>query len=66
MDARWTMKSVKMRKIDRERKSGEGGGGVLREMNRGCKNHVSIDRKWRFVWRWGASDAARHDGHEFE
>ena len=65
VDARWTMKRVKIRKIDRGGKSGEGGGGLC-EMKHGCKNHVSIDRKWRLVRRWSATDAARHDGHELE
>ena len=65
VDARWTMKRVKMRKIDRDGKSGEGGG-LLCEMKHGYKNHVSIDRKWRFVRCWSATDAARHDGHELE
>ena len=60
------MKSVEMRKIDRDGKSGEGGAGFLREMKRGCKNHVTIDRKWRFVRRWTATDAARRDGRELE
>ena len=65
VDARWTMKRVKMRKIDGGGKSGEGGGGLC-EMKHGYKNHVSIDRKWRLVRRWSATDAARHDGHELE
>ena len=64
VDARRPMKSVGMRKIDRAGKFGEGGGGLLREMKRGYENHVSIDRKWRFVRRWSATSAARHDGHE--
>ena len=66
VDARWTMKRARMRKSDRGGKSGEGGAGVLCEMRHGYKNHVTIDRKWRFVRRWTATDAARHDGHELE
>ena len=30
----------------------------------GDKNHISIDRKWRFVRDETSTDAARYDGHE--
>ena len=65
-DARWTMKRLKVRKVDRDGKSGEGGGGFPCEKERGCKNHVAVDKKWRRVRCWSATDAARHDGHELE
>ena len=30
----------------------------------GYKNHISIDRKWRFIRGEKTTDAARYDGHE--
>ena len=65
-DACWTMKKARARKNDRDGKSGEGGGGVPCEMKHGCENNVAVDKKWRLVWRWSATSAARQDDHELE
>ena len=35
-------------------------------MKRGYEIHVSVGRKFRFVRRWSAKGAVRHDGHELE
>ena len=61
-DARWTVKHFRFRKT----KEGEQDAGLvdISVPHLGYKNHVSIDRKWRFIRGETCSHAARYDGHE--
>ena len=61
-DARWTVR------YSRARKSAEGAQDAglvdISVPHFGYKNHISIDRKWRFVRGETCTHAARYDGHE--
>ena len=61
-NARWTVKYSKARKT----KDGEQDAGLvdIAVPHFGYKNHISIDRKWRFIRGETGTDAARYDGHE--
>ena len=61
-DARWTVKFSKARKT----KEGEKDAGLvdISGPQFGDRNHISIDRKFRFVRGETTTDGARHDGHE--
>ena len=61
-DARWMVKYSKARKT----KDGEKDAGLvdISVPHFGYKNHISIDRKWRFIRGETCTDAARYDGHE--
>ena len=61
-DARWTVKYSKAKTT----KDGEKDAGLvdISTPHFGYKNHVSIDRKWRFIRGEIGTDAARYDGHE--
>ena len=61
-DARWTVKYSKARTT----KEGEKDAGLVDvpAPHFGYKNHVGIDRKWRFIRGETCTDAARYDGHE--
>ena len=57
-DARWTLKFTKARPRD---------DGTVPAMDLaipafGYKNHISIDRRYRLIRRWKATDASAHDG----
>lgn len=60
--ARWTVKYSKARTT----KEGDKDAGLvdISVPHFGYKNHISIDRKWRFVRGETCTDAARYDGHE--
>lgn len=61
-DARWTVKYSKAKTT----KEGEKDAGLvdISVPHFGYKNHVSIDRKWRFIRGESGTSAARYDGHE--
>ena len=61
-DARWMVKYSKARKT----KDGEKDASLvdISVPHFGYKNHISIDRKWRFIRGETTTDAARYDGHE--
>jgi len=61
-NARWTVKYSKARKT----KDGDKDAGLvdISVPHFGYKNHISIDRKWRFIRGETTTDAARYDGHE--
>ncbi len=61
-DARWTVKYSKAKTT----KEGEEDTGLvdISVPHFGYKNHVSIDRKWRFIRGETGTNAARYDGHE--
>ena len=61
-DARWMVKYSKARKT----KEGDKDAGLvdISVPHFGYKNHISIDRKWRFIRGEKTTDAARYDGHE--
>lgn len=61
-NARWTVKYSKAKTT----KGGEKDAGLvdISVPHFGYKNHVSIDRKWRFVRGETCTNAARYDGHE--
>lgn len=61
-DARWMVKYSKARKT----KEGDKDAGLvdISVPHFGYKNHISIDRKWRFIRGETTTDAARYDGHE--
>ena len=61
-NARWTVKYSKAKAT----KDGKKDAGLvdIAVPHFGYKNHVSIDRKWRFVRGETCTDAARYDGHE--
>jgi len=61
-NARWMVKYSKAKKT----KTGEKDAGLvdISVPHFGYKNHVSIDRKWRFIRGETTTDAARYDGHE--
>lgn len=61
-DARWTVKFSKARKT----KEGEKDAGLvdISVPHFGYKNHISIDRKFRFIRGEATTDGARYDGHE--
>ncbi len=61
-DARWTVKYSKVKTT----KEGEKDAGLvdISVPHFGYKNHVSIDRKWRFIRGETGTNAARYDGHE--
>ena len=61
-NARWTVKYSKSRKT---KDGGDDAGLVdISVPHFGYKNHISIDRKWRFIRSETSTDAARYDGHE--
>ena len=60
--ARWTVRYSRARTT---REGGKDAGLVdISVPHFGYRNHVSIDRKWRFVRGETCTDAARYDGHE--
>lgn len=61
-DARWTVKYSKAKAT----KEGEKAAGLvdISVPHFGYKNHISIDKKWRFIRGETCTDAARYDGHE--
>lgn len=63
-DARWMVKYSKARKT----KEGEKDAGLvdISVPHFGYKNHISIDRKWRFIRGETCTDGARYDGHELK
>lgn len=63
-DARWMVKYSKAKRT----KDGERDAGLvdISVPHFGYKNHISIDRKWRFVRSQTTTDAARYDGHELQ
>jgi len=63
-DARWMVKYSKARKT----KEGEKDAGLvdISVPHFGYKNHISIDRKFRFIRGQTTTDAASYDGHELK
>ena len=63
-DARWMVKYSKARKT----KEGEKDAGLvdISVPHFGYKNHISIDRKFRFIRGEKTTDAASYDGHELK
>ena len=61
-DARWTVRYSRARKSE----EGELDAGLvdISIPHFGYKNHISIDRKWRFAQGETCTHAARYDGHE--
>ena len=59
---RWTVRYSRARKSE----EGEQDAGLvdISVPHFGYKNHISIDRKWRFVRGETCTHAARYDGHE--
>ena len=61
-NARWMVKYSKARKTKEGDK--EAGLADISVPHFGYKNHISIDRKWRFTRGETTTDAARYDDHE--
>ncbi len=57
-DARWTLKFTKAKPRD----DGSMPAMDLAIPTFGYKNHISIDRRFRLIRRWKATDASAHDG----